>query len=245
MTALIGAVSSGLAIGAEGAATINANTPTALSGRLDSVYIQYVPNYTGTTDVCVNGTFDADSDWTKGALWTIPGTKKATAAAATENLTAAVAPLSIAAMYYVVYDLVVTTGSVRFSDGVNHGTTRTASGTYSELFTAGATAFKFDPVADFTGTIDNVKIYEFDPHLTTEITIATAGVNLPAYTMLTYSSTVTDALINPRKIPHGLTGVALNALTIAEPFPVADYLNVKIDLAVAGDSINVWFLLTE
>ena len=242
---LLGPYNSGLAVGAEGAALMNTTIPLAVHGWLNSLYIKHNIAATVTTDVIVNGTFDADSDWTKGANWTIPAAKKATAAAAVTNLTAAVDPLTIASVYYVTYDLVVTLGSVRISDGVNVGPTRTVSGSYTELFTAGAAAFLFKPVAAFTGTIDNVKAYEYDPHLGTEVTISTGGVNLPAYNLLVVTGSVTDAMFRPRSVPDGTVGAPLAVFGSADMLPITDQLNIKIDLAVAGDNVDVWFLVEE
>ena len=243
MASLLGPYNSGAAVGAEGSATANFDTPTVVNGKLNAVYIKYNILPTTTTNVIVNGTFEDDDHWTKGANWTIPAAKKATAAAATENLTATVAPLSIGAMYYVVHTVVVTTGSIRFSDGVVHGTTRSVSGTYTELFTAGATAFLFDPVAPFTGTIDDVKVYEYDPHLLIDIIISTVGNTLPSYSLLVYEDLIADIILRPRVLPHSTLGAALAALTLAEPWPVCDNINIKIDQAVAGDNVDVWLLV--
>ena len=240
---MIGPFNSGLAVGAIGAATANSNSPVMAKGFLDSVYIKHTINPTATTDVIVNGTFAVDANWTKGLGWTIPVSQKATATAAAANLSAAVNPLTIASMYYVVYTVVVTTGSVRFTDGVNTGITRTVSGTYAEVFTAGAAGFAFEPVAAFTGTIDNVAAYEYDPHLATEVVVSTAGLTTPTYTILTVTGSITDAWIGMRTIPQNTLGVDLIALTIYEPFPVYDYINVKIDSAVAGDNIDVWLMI--
>lgn len=244
MTSLLGPYNSGVAVGAEGAATANINTPTIVSGHLNSVYIKYTVAPTATTDICINGTFDADSDWTKGANWTIPGTKKATAAAATENLTAVDATtLTALSRYYIVYTLVVTSGTIRISDGVTVGTTRSASGTYAELFTAGATAFLFEPVTAFTGTVDNVAIYEYEPHAVTDVVISTTGASLPSYTLLTVAASMTDGIYLPRVIPDDTSGVDLAALTVAEEWPVCDYVNIKIDNSVPGDYVDVWLLV--
>jgi len=243
MTSLLGPYNSGAAVGAEGSATANSDTPTVVNGRLNSVYIKYNILPTTTTNVIVNGTFEDDDHWTKGANWTIPGTKKATAAAATENLTATVAPLSIASVYWVVYTLVVTSGTIRFTDGVTNGATRSASGTYGELFTAAATGAIFDPQTAFTGTVDNVAVYEYDPHLLIDVFVSTAGNTLPSYAMLNVEDVIADTIMRPRVLPDSTLGVELAALTLAEMYPVCDNINIKIDQAVAGDNVDVWLLV--
>lgn len=50
----------------------------------------------GDTDIIVNGTFDADTDWNKGAGWTIPAGGKAVATASTALLYNASATLAAA-----------------------------------------------------------------------------------------------------------------------------------------------------
>ena len=243
MTSLLGPYNSGAAVGAEGSATANSDTPTVINGRLNSVYIKYNILPTTTTNVIVNGTLEDDDHWTKGANWTIPGTKKATAAAATENLTATVAPLSIASQYWVVYTLVVTGGTIRFTDGVNNGATRSASGTYSEMFIAAATGAIFDPQTAFTGTVDNVAVYEYDPHLQADVFISTTGNTMPSYTLLNDEDVITDVIKRPRVLPDDTLGVDLAALTLAEKWPVFDNIKIKIDNAVAGDNVDVWLLV--
>jgi hypothetical protein len=243
MASLLGPYNSGAAVGAEGSATANFDTPTVVNGKLNAVYIKYNILPTTTTNVIVNGTFEDDDHWTKGENWTIPAAKKATAAAATENLTATVAPLSIASMYWGVYTLVVTSGTIRFTDGVTNGATRSASGTYGELFTAAATGAIFDPQTAFTGTIDNVAVYEYDPHLLIDIIISTVGNTLPSYSLLVYEDLIADIILRPRVLPHSALGASLAALTLAEPWPVCDNINIKIDQAVAGDNVDVWLLV--
>jgi hypothetical protein len=244
MISILGPYNTGIAVGLVGAATADIDTPIPVMGKLESVYVRYniVPT-AGGADVIVNGTFETDTDWTKGTNWSIPGTKKATAAAADANLTAAVAPLDGSSIYYVTYDLVVTTGSIRVISGAGVGVTRSVTGSYSELITSAATSFAFDPVTTFTGTVDNVHAYLYSSHADTDVIIATAGINMPAYTLLTVAASMTDGIKRPRVVPQGVTGVDLAALTIAEPWPVYDYINIKIDDSVPGDSIDVWLLV--
>jgi hypothetical protein len=80
---------------------------------------------------------------------------------------------------------------------------------------------------------------------TTDAIIKTKGTNCPSYTMLTVSDAVVSGLFRPRVLPDNLLGVDLAALTIAEMFPVCDYVNIKIDQANAGDNLDVWLLVEE
>ena len=250
MISLIGPFDSGLAVGAEGAAEVTIDTPIIVKGRLNAVHIKYNIDWaavTATGDVCVNGTFTGDTDWTKGLGWSIPVANKATAGVATAtNLTAAVNPLTITNTYLVTYTVVRTAGSIRFGDGVNNGTTRAVSGTYAELFVAGAAEFHFEPQATFQGTIDNVIIYDVTSHYGTAVRIATKGTNyLPVNTLLTVDDSITDAVIRPRTVTHSTAGANLIADIIQEPWPVCDYLTIRLFETMAGNSINVWFLVDD
>lgn len=115
------------------------------------------PIYFGTgTDVIVNGVFAADTDWTKGAGWTIAdGIATATGAIST-TLTQTAAPLTSAKVYRVTYTvLTCTAGTITATCGTQAGTARSVSGTFTENILANGTAFEF-ATAGFTGTIDNV-----------------------------------------------------------------------------------------
>lgn len=117
------------------------------------------------SNVIVNGTFTGDTNWTKGTNWTITTTAVATAVT-TGTLTATVAPLTAGKQYLVTYTIAVTAGDIAIKDGTNTGTTRTAAGTYEELFTSVDGSFLFfSPSSSFTGTIDNVSAKEYSSGL--------------------------------------------------------------------------------
>lgn len=108
--------------------------------------------------VIVNGTFDTDSDWTKGAGWTITG-GKAVGTATTANLTAVVAPLVENQIYRISFTAEVTSGTVIVrAGGTEAGASYTvsSSGSYVIYLTAQTTSFYFDGGTTFTGTIDDV-----------------------------------------------------------------------------------------
>ncbi len=105
--------------------------------------------------------FNADTDWTKGAGWTIgSGVATRTAQAAESTLAPAVAiPATIGTTYKVTYTLTRSAGSLTASFGGANGTTRSAAGTFTETIVAVSTAsLVFTASADFAGTIDNVGI---------------------------------------------------------------------------------------
>jgi len=88
-----------------------------------------------------------------------------------------------------------------------------------------------------------VRYNDTPPAGTTDAIIATAGNAAPALTILTLTDSATDKWVFPRLTPQGNTGANLAALTVLEPAPIADNVNVKIDGANAGDSIDVWLLM--
>ena len=106
-------------------------------------------------DAIVNGAFAADTDWTKGAGWAIAA-GLATATAASSDLTAAVAPLTVGTWYTTVYTVSgFAAGTVQAVVGGVSYPTHAANATYTETGRATTTAFKFTG-AGFTGSLDNV-----------------------------------------------------------------------------------------
>lgn len=112
----------------------------------------------------VNGTFAADTDWTKGAGWTIAaGVATATTVADTVTLSQA-QTLAAGTIYKVVFTVSgFSAGGVRpvFTGGTTvTGTTRTANGTYTEYLTAvtGNTTFALEAVGSTTLNVDNVTV---------------------------------------------------------------------------------------
>jgi hypothetical protein len=86
------------------------------------------------------------------------------------------------------------------------------------------------------------------PAGTTDAVVATAGVNHPAVTLLTLANGATDGWRYPRTQIQTTAGVGANyaaTFPIYEPIPIHDEVNVLIDDANAGDSIDVWLLLED
>jgi len=109
------------------------------------------------SDVVVNGGFGTDTDWTKGAGWTI-GSGTANASAASSNLTATVAPLTLGTWYQSVYTLsAFAAGTVRIRLGGTNCPTHNTNATYTETQRAGGTSLVFVG-AGFTGSLDNVSV---------------------------------------------------------------------------------------
>jgi hypothetical protein len=88
-----------------------------------------------------------------------------------------------------------------------------------------------------------IKYNDSPPSGTTDVVVATAGTNVPALTLLTITDAATDRWAWPRLTPQGNTGAALTALTILEPAPICDKVNIKIDGANAADNVDVYLLV--
>ena len=112
------------------------------------------------SETIVNGTFAADTNWTKGGAspWTISGgVAVASAVSAAADLSQSVAPLTIGVWYRCSYDVSsFSAGTVRSVIGGNSSATKAANGTYVEHNRAGSTAFSIRVGSALTANIDNV-----------------------------------------------------------------------------------------
>jgi hypothetical protein len=117
-----------------------------------------------------NGTFDTDSDWTKGTGWSISGgvaSCDGTQVSAT-NLNAAGGGglLTVGKPYLAAFDITsYTSGSIYHRVGSGGGgTSRSSVGTFSEVVVAQTNGeFLFTASSDFIGSIDNISVREIDP----------------------------------------------------------------------------------
>ena len=109
-------------------------------------------------DLVTNGTFAADSDWTKGANWTIGSGVATKTGGAANNLTQTIASTA-GAWYRLTIDVTRTAGTLTVSLGTS-GTTYaiSASGTYTFMILAGSSTQTLTLAGDssFAGTVDNV-----------------------------------------------------------------------------------------
>jgi hypothetical protein len=115
-----------------------------------------------------NGTFDTDTDWTKGTGWTISGGSASCDGTQTSSsdLTQT-GVLSIGNYYKITFTLSnCTAGNVTvYADGTA-GTPRSADGTYTEtLQCTSSTDFHFRASSSFIGDIDDVKVTVPDDYL--------------------------------------------------------------------------------
>jgi hypothetical protein len=114
--------------------------------------------------IVINGTFDADSNWTKGTGWTISGGTATAAAGSASDLTQATDtenpddPLIDGETYILIFTISgYSAGSVTPKLGTTSGTARSANGTYVEAIEVGTDPdVIFSKDATFVGSIDNV-----------------------------------------------------------------------------------------
>ena len=158
-------------------------------------------------DVVVNGGFDADANWTKGAGWTITG-GKAVATATTGNLTASVSPLVAGTMYRVTFDCTVTSGTFQVLLGSVTTGVISASGSYTVYGTSNSTTLVIDGVSAFTGTVDNLVVQPLMGWLAVADTTVANAVS--SFSFVNYSQTSwSNALRNtiPAMIAGGVYDV--------------------------------------
>lgn len=120
----------------------------------------YVSYITDTTALVTNGTFAADSDWTKGGTWTIAAgvaTRTASGTGTDLSQTSAVNLVS-GAPYVTTVTVVRTAGSVQLVIGGTAGTARSSSNTFTEtIFTAASdNLIMVRADATFAGSVDNL-----------------------------------------------------------------------------------------
>lgn len=183
------------------------------------------------SELAVNGTFAADSDWTKGSGWTI-GSGTANASTASADLTAAVNPLTTGKWYQVTYTVsAFSAGTVLVSIGGQAGPARASNATFTETRKAGSAVFKFTG-AGFTGSLDNVSIKE--------ITLADLFASLSSST----ADVLSDIGVTGPTATSGLqAGLVLNLDSAVTPANfIICYLsgtgNCILDECVAGTYTN-------
>lgn len=184
-----------------------------LNGKIGRVVNAYIAR---GRNLVTTSTFSVDSAWTKSAGCTIAGGFGVFTAVVAGGGFGQVNVLIIGKFYEVTFDLVVTSGTMKASVGTGAGTTRSASGTYTEIIQcAGSLNLQFLAVTTFTGTIDNVKLKEVNipastPGLNQLMTDGTMqGADTSAWTS-NQSATLTKQ--TNQTLPDGSTGNVLRVL---------------------------------
>ncbi len=170
-----------------GAQTTDTNLTQSAAVTLLPHYSYTLTYTTALTTHVTNGTFGADTDWTKGAGWTIAaGVATAITSSAALSQNAAVT-LVAGRSYTVTYDATRSAGSITVSVGGTAGTARSTSATFTEVIIAGATQVLAFTGTGFSGTIDNVVV--------TALGTMTASIGGKAGTGRTTAATFIEAII--------------------------------------------------
>lgn len=108
------------------------------------------------SDLITNGGFAADTDWTKGAGWTITAGVASHASSSPSNLTQTIATLNT--WYQIVWTLTFTSGAGFLGWHGASNVFRTTSGTFVDSGRAVATALGVRAASTGVGDIDNVSV---------------------------------------------------------------------------------------
>ena len=151
-------------------------------GTLDNVSVKEVTddtnipriNYEGFSyqdslgsELVTNGTFDSDTAWSKGSGWSISDGKASKVSGDITYLLQNLV-LETSKTYKITFTVTnYVSGDVKFGfttpTGSPFGTSRTANGTYNELFThdSNTIALRFRAGSTFDGSIDNISVKEY------------------------------------------------------------------------------------
>lgn len=110
-------------------------------------------------NIMVNGTFDDATGWTEGSGWSI-GSGVATAAAATAVMPSSFVPVS-GRVYLVIFTVLTrTAGSIGITLGGQTPSGYSVAGLHHYYITTGSTAVLGLNAVGFSGTVDNVRVYD-------------------------------------------------------------------------------------
>lgn len=121
---------------------------------------QVLPGIGSDFESITNGTFDADTDWTKGTGWTISGGTANKAAGTASDLQQDISSVT-GTVYVVSYDISNhTAGIITAAVGGTNGVSRSDNGSFEESIIGGGvdTIFRLQADSAFSGSIDNVSV---------------------------------------------------------------------------------------
>lgn len=129
-----------------------------------------------SSNIAANSGFDTDTDWNKGAGWSI-GSGVASAVATDAAIYQGVA--TARQIFKVSWDVTVNSGGTTAAAGDTVGTAKSGTGSFSDYITMG-TGVNIGVIGSgFTGSIDNLVIEAITPKFLTE---TTTGISLHPYT---------------------------------------------------------------
>jgi hypothetical protein len=155
-------------------------TPVTAPGQPVGLVLDKSKGLVLGSELVTNGTFGADTDWTKGTGWTISGgvaTKTAgTASGLDQNIS-----LVAGRTYLLQSEITRTAGTIQaqFIGGTTvSGISRNTSGTFSQYIVAvtGNVTVRFNADASFAGTIDNISVRELAGNHASQATSASRPI---------------------------------------------------------------------
>ena len=128
-----------------------------------------IENGSPYANIVQNGTFDTDTDWTKGGGWSISnGELVGNNANGLTYQGISAKPNTSYKVTFTVSNYVSGNVLFQFNGGSNTGTPRTSVGTYTEYITTDASVngnFSITRTQNFTGSVDNVTVAEVNTGL--------------------------------------------------------------------------------
>jgi len=170
-------------------------------------------------ELITNGTFDADSDWTKGTGWSI-GSGVATKISGTATALAQLVSLSEGILYKITFTVTMTAGVVtpRFVGGTtSFANNITASGTYTIYLPAltGNNSFEFVSGLAFVGTIDNVSLKSIAGNHALQETSAARPTLSARYNLLLATATLATQNVTVTAGSHTLYFTGAGSITLS------------------------------
>lgn len=114
----------------------------------------------GAADLINNGGFDADTNWTKGANWTIAAGVATQAAGSVEALVNDAVVVATKSYLTTFTITALVAGTLNIALGTTKGTLRGSASTFAEVVTSNGTAISLEPDVLFSGSVDDVSIVE-------------------------------------------------------------------------------------
>lgn len=110
----------------------------------------------------------------------------------------------------------------------------------------GAATANADTLHQLAGRLKAIRLKYNDspPAGTTDVVVKTVGTSpaAPSTTLLSLANAATDGIWYPRAAICTTSG---SALTTYDEIPISDLVNVSIDGANAGDSVDAWLFLED
>lgn len=224
---------------------------TLISGQ--SYTLEYEVDF---ASYVTNGLFQTNTGWTLGTGWIIAG--GVASATATTGALSQTAPENLVSgeIYTVIFTVVRTAGTISVSLGGGTAVAISASGTYSQQITAGATQIvAFTGASAFTGTLSNVTITltgsgtvtpwiggvagitRSAPGAFTEIIVAGAGSQVIKFTGSAFIGNITAVTVNDQAF--GLPS-SVGSLTFLDAFGIATQNGTGHFFKSAANDLTSW-----